>query len=522
MSDLMRLTGMYSGMDTESIVAQLVKAKSMKVTKLKNEQTKLEWKQNAWQDLNKKIYSLYSKTLSELRLEGSYQKKSTVSSDTTKVTVVAGGGAVNGTQTMKVNKLAKAGYLTGAKLKSKEEKNADGTTKKLDWSNTDLMAGISKDLVGKKLTLSVGTGEDAKETEIEITGDMKISDFTAKLKEAGVNASFDEENQRFFISSTGTGTEKEFTLTDNGDGVLKTLGLEVGSYDYDNDGKADSTCTRTAAEDAEIELNGATFQSSSNTFSINGLTINALGVTDDEISIVTSTDYDGVYNTIKDFISEYNDIINELYSKYNADSAKDYDILSDEEKESMTDEQIESWEDKIKDSLLRKDNSLFNIMNSMTSAMSAGYEVGGKTMYLFDFGIETMNYFEAEEDERHAYHIAGDKEDDKFAEKDDKLKAAIASDPEGTAKFFASLCKKLYTGLNDTMMQVTDYSSIYKVYDDKRLKAEYDDYTKKIAKAEKDLSAYEDKWYNKFSAMEVALSKLQSNSNTVASMLGNK
>lgn len=52
------------------------------------------------------------------------------------------------------------------------------------------------------------------------------------------------------------------------------------------------------------------------------------------------------------------------------------------------------------------------------------------------------------------------------------------------------------------------------------MKTEYDSYSKKIKKAEKELSDYEDKWYKKFSAMEVALSKLQSNTNAVTSMLG--
>ncbi len=64
------------------------------------------------------------------------------------------------------------------------------------------------------------------------------------------------------------------------------------------------------------------------------------------------------------------------------------------------------------------------------------------------------------------------------------------------------------------------YSSVYKVYNDKQMKTEYDSYSKKIKKAEKELSDYEDKWYKKFSAMEVALSKLQSNTNAVTSMLG--
>ena len=65
-----------------------------------------------------------------------------------------------------------------------------------------------------------------------------------------------------------------------------------------------------------------------------------------------------------------------------------------------------------------------------------------------------------------------------------------------------------------------DYSSVYKVYNDKQLKKEYDNYTKRIKEAEDELSDYEDKWYDKFAAMETALSKLQSNTNAVTSMLG--
>ena len=76
-------------------------------------------------------------------------------------------------------------------------------------------------------------------------------------------------------------------------------------------------------------------------------------MTDEEISLVTSTDYDGIYNTIKDFLTEYNDLINEMDKLYNADSARKYDMLTNDEKDSMTDDEVEQWEDKIKSALLR-------------------------------------------------------------------------------------------------------------------------------------------------------------------------
>ena len=546
MSDLLRMTGMYSGMDTESIVSQLVKTKSTKVTNLKNEQKKLEWKQTAWQDLNSKIYNMYSKTLSNLRLTSAYSKKSTVSSDSTKATVVASEGAVNGTQTLKVNKLAKSGYLTGAKLdgKTTTTTGTDGkdVTKVVNWETTDKLSEIDSNLTGKTISITTGSGTDAKTTDIEITADMTINDLVAKFKDAGVNASFDTTNQRFFINSTGTGSAKNLTLTSDDSTALASLGLDPNTTYTDINGSKNS-CVKIEGQDAEIVLNGATFVSDSNTFSINGLTINTLGVTDEEISLVTSTDYDGIYNTIKDFLTEYNDLINKMDKLYNADSARKYDMLTDDEKDSMTDDEVEQWEDKIKSALLRKDNSLYNVMNTLTTTMMDGYyennlsdkqkknmsaseisawykENGGKKHYLSDYGIGTLSYFEAQDNEHHAYHINGDADDEFTSTKEDKLKAAIAEDPEGTANFFATLCKTLYSKLDETMSESTEYSSIYKVYNDKQLKKDYKDYTTKISDAEDELNDYEDRWYNKFSKMEVALSKLQSQTSSISSMLG--
>ena len=546
MSDLLRMTGMYSGMDTESIVSQLVKTKSTKVTNLKYEQKKLEWKQTAWHDLKSKIYNMYSKTLSNLRLTSAYSKKSTVSSDSTKATVVASEGAVNGTQTLKVNKLAKSGYLTGAKLdgKTSTTTGTDGkdVTKVVNWETTDKLSEIDSNLTGKTISITTGSGTDAKTTDIEITADMTINDLVAKFKDAGVNASFDTTNQRFFINSTGTGSAKNFTLTSDDSTALASLGLDPNTTFTDINGSKNS-CVKIEGQDAEIVLNGATFVSDSNTFSINGLTINTLGVTDEEISLVTSTDYEGIYNTIKDFLTEYNDLINEMDKLYNADSARKYDMLTNDEKDSMTDDEVEQWEDKIKSALLRKDNSLYNVMNTLTTTMMDGYyennlsdkqkknmsaseisawykENGGKKHYLSDYGIGTLSYFEAQDNEHHAYHINGDADDEFTSTKEDKLKAAIAEDPEGTANFFATLCKTLYSKLDETMSESTEYSSIYKVYNDKQLKKDYKDYTTKISDAEDELNDYEDRWYNKFSKMEVALSKLQSQTSSISSMLG--
>ena len=501
MSDRMRLTGMFSGMDTESIVQQLVAVRQTKVDNLKNDQKKLEWKQTAWQDLNSKIYNLYSSTLSNMRLTGTYKKKTTTSSDATKATVIADSNTPDGTHTLSVKQLAKAGYLTGAKLASGSEPYTAATTLgKMGMGDGE-----------QKIVVKTGKDANLKETEIVLNKDMKLSEVVSKLKDAGLSASFDEANQRFFISSKDTGADNDFTIEDvSGSSALSVLGL------------SSDKATKIAGQDAQIMLNGVEYTSAKNTFTVNGLTITAMGVTDGEINITTATDYKGAYDTIKEFLSEYNDVINEIDKLYNADSARKYKMLSSDQKDSMSDEEVEKWEGTIKGALLRKDTNLRTIMDVMVMSMNETFDMGGTKKHLSDYGINTLSYNLAKDNEHHAYHINGDKDDSTVSAQEDKLMKALVADPDGTIQFFADLSKNLYDKIGKIMNETNDYSSVYKVYNDKQLKKDYDSYTKKIKEAEDKLSAYEDKWYNKFAQMEKAMAKMQNNQSAVSGMLGTK
>ena len=81
-----RITGLTSGLDTESIISALVSSYNYKTNKYKKAQTKLSWKQDAWKSLNTKIYSLYS-SVGSMKLSTAYNLKSTTVSDSTKATV---------------------------------------------------------------------------------------------------------------------------------------------------------------------------------------------------------------------------------------------------------------------------------------------------------------------------------------------------------------------------------------------------------------------------------------------------
>ena len=218
-----RITGMNSGLDTESIITELVSAQSAKKNSLVKAQTKLSWKMDAWKTLNSKIYSFYTGTVSDLRFSTAYAKKKTTVSNSSVASVIADANATDGVQTLKVNKLAKSGYLTGAELKKSNGSLASYT------SSTKLKDIEGMQLGGDgKISLTLKTG--GKSTDISLSGDATIAELTKQLKNAGVNTSFDETYQRFFISSTTTGKDADFSLTandQNGFNALSALGINV-------------------------------------------------------------------------------------------------------------------------------------------------------------------------------------------------------------------------------------------------------------------------------------------------------
>ena len=505
-----RITGLNSGLDTESIISALVSSYSYKTNKYKKAQTKLSWKQEAWGTLNSKIYSFYN-SVGKLKLSSSYNMRTATVSDSTKAKVSAASGAVNGVQTLEVQEVAKSDYITGGVMKMADGDNkvaASTTLKELGYTGNG--------------TIEVTNKETGKTTSISVTGDTKVSDFVKSLSDAGLKASFDANNQRLFISSAKTGVNNGFELkskNEDGDKALLKLGIAMQSTVSTATAEVNKDNNYSQASDAKIKLNGAEYTSSTNEFNVNGLSITALAKTDGEISIAVDTDSEGIYDKIKDLLSQYNSLINEMNKLYNADSAKGYEPLTDDEKDSMSDTEVEKWETKVKDSLLRRDDSLESLISSMTTAMSKGYEVNGKTLYLTSFGISTLGYMNAAKNEQYAYHINGDEDDSATSGNADKLLAAIKEDPDSVAEFMQKLATGLYDSI-DQKMKSSTLSSVFKVYNDKEMASEYSDYTTTIKKWEDKLSEMEDYYYKKFSAMETALAKLNSQTSSLSGLFG--
>ncbi len=599
----MRLSGMYSGLDTEGIIKELVKAKSIKVDKVKKDKTKLEWKQEAWTSLNTKVKSFFSGALDNLRFSTAYKKKTTSVSNSSAVSVITGDKAMNGVQNLSIGKLAKSGYLTGDKIQSKDGSKVTGETLVKDLKLASDVNGRLNCDEGGSFTVNV----NGKAKTIDIDSTTTISKAVRQLNDAGVSANFDEKNGRIFIASPESGKDYDFAITADGQGgfsALSFLGINVinssdaedpnaktsseyerlsrlgaelesklvyhdgdpangidfgatmanidtesdlyavikegmlGEDDYSTgilmlqtrasfadrvntefgDASLYSKANRIAGTNAEISLNGVTYESNSNNVEVNGITFMCLAKAED-ITVTTSDDTDGIYDAIKSFFKEYNELINTIDKSFNAELAKGFEPLTDDEKEAMSDKEIEKWEQKIKDQILRKDSSLSTLGTTMREAMATGFKVGDNTMYLADFGIETLSYFLAPDNERNMYHIAGDPDDEKSKGSADKLKSMIASNPNTVVDFFTQLTQNLYKKL-DTISKSTTETSKGSFFTDKKYKTDISNYESKIAEAEKKLAKYEDKYYAKFSKMEVALSKLESSTSSITSLLG--
>lgn len=537
-----RITGLNSGLDTEAIISELVSAYRTKEEKYQKAQTKLSWKQDKWKDLNIKVRSLYD-NISNLRFTSAWTMKKTTVSDSTKATVTAAGSCVNGTQTLKIKQLAKGTYITGGEISNTSAGTAPTSATKL--------SELGYTGSGGDIQVKDSSGNVVK--TVSVTGKTTIKDLVSALNGAGdTKASFDATNKRIFMTSNKTGEQNAFSLDGDAD-ILKTVGLskEGGASIVD-------------AQDSEIELNGAKFTSANNTYTVNGLTIDCLAETgNSEISITTSVDTQSMYDQVKSFLSQYNSLMKEMYSLYNADSAKGYEPLTDSEKDQMTDTEVEKWEEKIKAALLRRDDTLDGIMSTMKNAMSTSYYIyngnavtydsdkqyykcngnaiknsdgsyvtsasqlklwasanGAKKYSLSSFGIKTEAYATmTANSSQDAYHIDGDADDSVSKNNSDVLLNMLSSDPDTVSSFMKQLTSGLYSAIDTKMKSVKGLSSSYTIYNDIEMAREYSDYTDTISKWEDKLTDLEDSYYKKFAAMESALASLQSQSSSLSSLL---
>ena len=457
---------------------------------------------------------------------------------------------VNGEETAELKRyreMAAGGYDSDVEIDERYEKDK-WTVEKYKASLEDKVKSANKSIedinksnenLRKQLAELTADGYGSEEEFKKAKEDIqkKIDDNTAKLAE---HQQVINDNQPYLDSEERLSSKVDELNADILSRIQNDVGGEVQAARdiiarYDSGQLANSAdSARINAKDAIIKLNGATFTSNTNTFSINGLNINAMETTvttsvdengnvvenDNAITINTTIDTKGIYDKIKKMFSEYNELVSYMDGLYYAESAKGYEPLTDEEKQEMTDKQIEDWEEKIKESLLRRDSTLGGLSSAMKSAIvGSSMTINGKEYSLASFGIGTGSYFSTSNTDRGKFHIDGDEDDPISATNQDKLMAAISEDPDAVIQFFQKLSSNLYDTLGKKMAS-SSVSSAFTIYNDKQMSSQYSDLSNKVSDWEERLKKYEDSYYKKFSAMETALAKLQSQQTSLSSMLG--
>lgn len=211
--------------------------------------------------------------------------------------------------------------------------------------------------------------------------------------DAGVTISYSQTTDTFSLIADETGSASAVTYTDDSGSFLSSI-LGAGN--------------RTAGTDAVIRVgfNGdtsdaslVTLTRSSNTFDINGTTFTlngkAAGTEAEGINVSVGLDGENAAKKITEFVGAYNALLKTISDKLNESVYKGYKPLTEDQKKDLTDTEIETWTEKAKSGLLNNDSVLKSLYNQLRGAMTdAIKKADGSTlgMTLGSIGITSSSY----------------------------------------------------------------------------------------------------------------------------------
>lgn len=387
-----RITG-FSGLDIDTLVNDLMRAKRAPLDKLNQQKTRLEWQREQYRSINAKLVDFRNNKLFNFSLSSAINaRKATVTGEAASaVSAKASSNALTGTITIQVEKLATAAY-----------------------ARSDA-AGIGKVSTDKLTDLTGITLNENEEIVVSINGvsitldkDATIGDLVQKINasDAGVNAFFDDETKRLSLTAKETGTGA-IVLSSN----LETA-FSISEEESD------------AGAPAEVYINGIKTTRNSNTFTVNGVEITLNAEAPGKTAVIqVTTDTDKIVDTIKTFINEYNSLIELLNKKVSEERYRDYHPLTADQKKEMKESEIELWEEKAKSGLLRNDTTLTNLINDLRISIYTSVEINGKEYNLLrDFGIETGTW---------------EQKGKLILKNEDQLREMIESNPDVVLEFFS-------------------------------------------------------------------------------------
>jgi len=383
-----------------------------------------------------------------------------------------------------------------------------------DWDPA--VDAIKFDAQGKlKLTIN--------NVDIEISANDTLAMVIDRINSsgAGVTLSYSSFTDMFTLVSKNTGAGT-ITLDDNGSNFFKNIRLE----------------TVEPGTDAVFELDGMVATRRNNSFTIDGVTYNLLGVSGNEkVTINLQQDVDATFNSIKEFVDKYNEILDTINKKLSEKYDKDYQPLTSDQKEAMSEDEIKKWEEKAKTGLLRNDSTLESLVSTLRRALYDA--IDGVSGGLYSIGISTGSYFEKgkliidENKLREAIRNSPDKVMNIFA-KSSSIAYSVDLDNDSRRKRYneSGIINRLDDILKDYVRTTRDASGRKGILLEKAgiagdtsditntIYKEISEYDKEISRLTQLLIQKENTYYAKFIAMEKALSQMNSQSNWLMAQLG--
>jgi flagellar hook-associated protein 2 len=516
-NNTMRISGLASGMNTDEIVDNLVKAQSSRLNKMQQTKILTNWKSDSYRDVNKKIDE-FRKAMEGLRLQSSFNMQAVTSSDA-RIEVSSGGIS---TQSEFVISEATLPTVARPAIVSFDSKMASGSTVIGGTGSTD----VTFTLNSQSITLTPAMTFDQAIAKINEKSEL------TKVKASNVGGSL-------VFTSTGTGEDSTIKVSDLTGS--NNLGLNNPSPP-DPLNVGDSTglmnpiisVKGTKESSGTVTINNTQIHVSSNKFTYEGVTFNlkekvASGA---NISVRVSTDTQGIFDNIKTFVDKYNGLIAEFNGKLTEKRYRDYPPLLEDQKKDMKENDIKLWDEKSKSGLLTNDSTIRSFLTEMRNSLNTVIENDSVTLKfksLKEIGINFSSNYQ---------------DNGKLTLDESKLKGLLQTNPEDIKQLFT--IKE--TGTISTSTTVTD-SNMHKgsgfgwrVYDRLNLAisqlgniAGYPnlavDTKSTIAKQLKSLdaniyreqdkiNAYEERMWKQFTAMEKALQQLNSQGSWLSQQLG--
>jgi flagellar capping protein FliD len=491
----MRIGGLASGMDTDQMIKDLMKAERIPLDKLQQKKQYLEWQRDDYRDMNKMMFDFSNLIFDGVMKKATYVQKTVTLSNPNELSVKNINSTGDFSGTIKVESLATAATMYSSAAITQSDGGAFDSKKKLSES-----FGLTGEQTIKVRAIQKDGNMAADFTEIKFDPAAESLDsLVSKINnQTGVTMFYDSQTKQMSVMSKNTGSNAagaEIELQ----GSLFSTHLKL---DADND-VAVTAGRGSAGENAIFTYNGMKTERASNTFTINGFELTLKNASNSNVSFSSQPDTDKILEKIVKFVDEYNKLIEKVNGELNEKNYRDFKPLTAEQKEAMEEKEIEMWEEKARSGTLRNDSVLSSAMNKMRMDLYTPVSGGSSgTDQLSQIGIKTSsNYLER----------------GKLIIDEAKLREAISKDPNAIYEIFAKdgatsgeqgIARRLRDTLKDTMENVEKKagkaSSTNNTFALGRLLNNTDN---QIDRFEDRMIQVEDRYWRQFTAMEKAIQR---------------